>query len=62
MKAKSAIKEIERKIELYKESKEKDIALWDNRITGLETALQILKDNEPETSKIDVLENEKEEK
>lgn len=61
MKAKSAIKEIERKIEFYKESKEKDIAFWDNQITGLETALQILKDNEPETSKFDVLENGKEE-
>lgn len=55
MKAKSAIKEIERKIEFYKESKEKDISFWDNQITGLKTALQILKDNEPETSKIDVL-------
>lgn len=61
MKAKSAIKEIERKIEFYKESKEKDISFWDNQITGLETALQILKDNEPETSKIDILENGKEE-
>ena len=42
------------------EIKEKEITYWNARIAGFETALSILKHNEPETSNFDVMKNEKE--
>ena len=62
MRTKNAIKEIKKKIDLYKDLQRADEKYWNNQIEGLKIALRILETpDDEETSIIDTLsENKKE--
>lgn len=62
MRTKNAIKEIKKKIDLYKDLQKADEKYWNNQIEGLRIALRILETpDDEETSIIDTLSDNKKE-